>query len=191
MCVVACSVASLAQEPGFAGLIPPQATVDIVEGKDIAVAPGEETHPPLRLTPDRSELVRVKKPIASIVIGNPEHANILMDSPNLLVVVPRTPGATFFTALDGDGNVVMQRHVIVAGPKKNYVRIRRSCANASGSCQETSVFYCPDMCHEIGVSSEGGDGASGALSSVSGGAAGMADATAGAATDQGEEGGGE
>ena len=52
--------------------------------------------------------------------------------------------------MDATGNVVMQRHVIVASPKEKYVRVRRSCATAENkNCQTTQVFYCPDMCHEI------------------------------------------
>lgn len=119
-----------------------------------------ETHPALNLMPDKSELVRLDREASSIVVGNPNHISVLLDAPRLAVVIPRSPGATYFTALDKDGNVIMQRHVIVAAPKKNYVRVRRSCSGASGTgsnnCQPTSVYFCPDMCHEIG-SGEGED----------------------------------
>ena len=124
-----------------------------------------ETHPALNLTPDKSELVRLDREASSIVVGNPNHISVLLDAPRLAVVIPRSPGATYFTALDKDGNVIMQRHVIVAAPKKNYVRVRRSCSGASGNdCQPTSVYFCPDMCHEIG-SGEGTD-ARGAIPTV-------------------------
>jgi Flp pilus assembly secretin CpaC len=124
-----------------------------------------ETHPALNLTPDKSELVRLDREASSIVVGNPSHISVLLDAPRLAVVIPRSPGATYFTALDKDGNVIMQRHVIVAAPKKNYVRVRRSCSGASGNdCQPTSVYFCPDMCHEIG-SGEGTD-ARGAIPTV-------------------------
>lgn len=115
-----------------------------------------ETHPPLKLTPDKSELVRLDKEAASVVVGNPGHITVLLDTPKLAVVVPRQPGATFFSVLDKDGNVIMQRHVIVASPHKNYVRIRRSCSAlpANTPCQPTSVYFCPDMCHEIGTGQE-------------------------------------
>lgn len=48
----------------------------------------------------------------------------------------------------------MQRHVIVASPQEKYVRIRRSCASGEDGCQATSMFYCPDMCHEVQVNPE-------------------------------------
>lgn len=113
-----------------------------------------ETHPALRLTPDKSELVRLDREASSVIVGNPAHATVMLDTPRLAVVIPREAGATYFTALDKAGNVIMQRHVIVAAPKKNYIRVRRNC-NAAGSagngrtCEPTSVYFCPDMCHEI------------------------------------------
>ena len=128
-------------------LLPPTSTVDIDDSAVLA------THPILRLTPEKSELLRLDRNALSVVVGNPSHLNILMDTPKLLVLVPRAPGATHFTVLDRHGEVVMQRHVIVAAPKQNYIRIRRSCANAGedSGCQATSVYFCPDMCHEVDV----------------------------------------
>lgn len=121
------------------------------------------THPAIKLTPDKSELVRLERPAASIIIGNPNHLSILADSSQTLVLVARAPGATHFTVLDKDGEVIMQRHVIVASPKEKYLRVRRSCAGSEGdNCQPTSVFYCPDMCHEIMLGAEQSDNSAGA-----------------------------
>jgi hypothetical protein len=124
-------------------------------------APFDATHPPIRVTPDKSELLHLEKEAATIIVGNPEHANILMDNPKLLVVVPKMPGATYFTILDDDGKIVMQRHVIVASPRDKYVRIRRNCElpAAPGNsaeikdCKPIRVYYCPDMCHEVAIAS--------------------------------------
>ncbi len=109
----------------------------------------ESTHPDLRLTPDKSELIHLDSEAGSIIIGNPLHINVIADSATTLVIVPRAIGATHFTVLDKNGQILMQRHVIVASPKDKYIRIRRACANGDQDCQETSVLYCPDMCHEI------------------------------------------
>lgn len=116
-----------------------------------------ETHPTLNINPDKSELVRLDREASSVIVGNPNHITVLLDSPRLAVVIPRTPGATYFSVLDKDGNVIMQRHVVVAAPKKNYVRVRRSCTNAAqgSNCRPTSVYFCPDMCHEIQAGAEG------------------------------------
>ncbi len=112
---------------------------------------GEATHQAIKLTPDKSELIRLDRDAASIIVGNPAHINVIADSPRTLIIVPREPGATHFTILDKNSQTIMQRHVIVASPTKDYIRIKRTCANDAKNCQNTSVFYCPDMCHEIKI----------------------------------------
>lgn len=111
----------------------------------------DSTHPAIELTLDKSELIRLDQEMGSIIIGSPSHINVIADSATLLVVVPRTPGATYFTILGKKGQVLMQRHVIVAAPKEGYLRVKRTCTNAGNDCEDTSVFYCPDMCHEVGM----------------------------------------
>lgn len=143
-------VAAKAQ-PAQDGLIPPvpaqqQASLSPLEG---------ETHPVLNLMPDKSELVRLDREASSVIVGNPAHATVILDTPRLAVVVPRAAGATYLSILDKEGNVIMQRHVVVSAPKKNYIRIRRSCTTGSGeNCQPESVYFCPDMCHEISGSGQ-------------------------------------
>lgn len=122
---------------------------------NVEAAPDSPTHPAIKLTPDKSELITLDKEIATVIVGNPNHLNVLAESSKLLVLVPRAAGASYFTALDKSGNVVMQRHVIVASPKNDYVRIRKSCAGSKDkACQTTRVYYCPDMCHEITMGSQ-------------------------------------
>ncbi len=132
----------------------------------------EITHPQIEMTPDKSELVRIDQDAASIIVGNPNHLSIMAESARLLVLVPREAGATYFTVLNGKGEVIMQRHVLVAAPKEKYVRVRRSCVgSANKNCQETSVYYCPDMCHQIIMadpSSKGGGGMSAAATTTAG-----------------------
>jgi Flp pilus assembly secretin CpaC len=157
--------------------------VDILPAKSIsdealAGVNAEDTHPPVRLTPDKSELIRLEKNAGSVIIGSPEHLSVLADTANTLVLVPRLPGATYITVLDRHGQVLMQRHVIVAAPKDKYVRVRRSCAGSDDkACQETRIYYCPDMCHEINTVSKDTKGASVA----SGGAGKAGSATSGSA----------
>lgn len=138
------------------------------------------THPALKLTPDKSELLRLDQPAGSIIIGNPNHISILADTADTLVLVPRAPGATHFIVLGKDGTVLMQRHVIVASPQQKYVRVRRSCAGSDDdACQSTSVFYCPDMCHEIILGGiESSDDAAAAAEAASGSGNSSSDAVA-------------
>ena len=107
------------------------------------------THPIMRLTQDKSEMVKLKTKAASVIVGNPNHISVMLDTPDTLVVVPRAPGASHFSVMGEDGSVIMQRHVIVGAAKEQYVRIRRSCAAGARDCQPTSTYFCPDMCHEV------------------------------------------
>lgn len=140
-----------AEDPG---LFPPQAAANAPEYE---LSGDQDTHPMMRLTPDKSEIINLDTDVKSLIVGNPLHLNVFMDTTRRLVLVPRSPGATQFTVLAEDGHVIMQRHVIVAGPMEKYVRIRRACNAAAaggqntGTCENTSVFYCPDMCHPVNI----------------------------------------
>jgi hypothetical protein len=142
--------------------------VDILPAKSLENAPlsldeDNETHPPIRLTPDKSEIVRLDAAAATVLVGNPAHLSVLAENSKTLVLVGRAPGATHFAVLDSKGGMIMQRHVIVASPKEKYVRIRSSCASGgSENCQATRVYYCPDMCHEVVI--DGGEDSAGAQS---------------------------
>lgn len=136
--------------------------------------PGEDTHPLVRLTPDKSELIRLETPAKSIIVGNPAHLSVLMENTRTLVLVPRDAGATSLMVLGENGRVIMQRHVIVASPKEKYVRVRRSCAAVPGgaACPETSVYYCPGMCHPVAIMGSGSGGAEMGTNVSAGGAGG-------------------
>lgn len=148
--------------------------IDIMPAKSVLNAPEhidatDTTHSALKLTPDKSELVRLKGDAASVIVGNPAHLSVLAESSKLLVFIPRQPGATYVTVLGQDGSVLMQRHVIVASPKEKYIRIRSTCAGSEDeSCQATQVYYCPDMCHAIAGAAEESSAATSAANGQSG-----------------------
>lgn len=106
---------------------------------------------PLRLTMDRSQILHLDRPAASIIVGNPAHIGVMVDNAKTLIVAPRAPGATFLTVLDANKNVILQQHVIVASPNAQYMRIRKTCGGDAKSCEPMTAYYCPDMCYAIGV----------------------------------------
>lgn len=116
-----------------------------------------DTHPTLKLTPDKSEMIRLDADATSVIIGSGEHLGAVAESSRLIVLVPRLPGATYLTILDAQGKVLMQRHVLVDAPKEKYVRIRRTCNTDAAGCEATTVYYCPDMCHRVGLVQPGAD----------------------------------
>ena len=133
------------QESQFIDIIPTITTAEDPE----APLPAETTDEAIHLSPDKSEIIKLDRDASSIIIGNPAHLSVLADTPSLLVLVPKAVGATHFTVLDKKGNIIMQRHVLVAGPNSGYIRVKKTCPGDLEGCQATSVYYCPDTCHEI------------------------------------------
>jgi hypothetical protein len=105
---------------------------------------------PIRLTPDRAQTLQLDKDAVSVVVTNPAHANVLLDTPRTLVIMPRTPGTTSFTVLDAKGTPILQKTIIVAtSADTNYVRIRRMCGQNDPTCVPAAYYYCPDGCYEV------------------------------------------
>lgn len=104
----------------------------------------------IRLTPDNTKVVRLDQDAVSVVVANPVHASVVLDSPRLLIVMPREPGTTSFTVLNEKGDTILERTVIVTSTaKKKYVRVRRSCDASDSTCVKDSYFFCPDGCYEV------------------------------------------
>ncbi|MFA7276452.1 MAG: pilus assembly protein N-terminal domain-containing protein [Pseudobdellovibrionaceae bacterium] len=106
---------------------------------------------PLRISFDKPEIVTLKGDAVNVIVGSEETLRAVPDTNSTIILIPKKPGATYFKAIDANGRVLMQRHVIVGASKPQYLRIRRSCANGEEGCKQYSVYYCPDMCHEVNV----------------------------------------
>lgn len=48
----------------------------------------------IRLTPNESHILHLNRNAASVIVANPVHAGVFLDTPRVLVIVPGTPGAT-------------------------------------------------------------------------------------------------
>lgn len=109
--------------------------------------------PPLRISPDKPEIIQLDRDAINVLVGSDETLRAVPDTNRTIVLIPKKPGATYFRATDAEGKTIMQRHVIVGAPDKisQYLRIRRACAGDDTQCKEFSVYYCPDMCHEVNV----------------------------------------
>lgn len=103
----------------------------------------------LRLTMNRDQIVRLDQDAASVIVNNPAHAEVLLDSPRLLIVMPRAAGATSFTVLNAKGETILRRDIIVTNVQPKYVRIRRICTGADATCVPAAYYYCPDGCYEV------------------------------------------
>ncbi len=138
---------------------PPAGKIDAIDASELqdveeippAVAEDSAEIEPLRVSLDKPEIVRLDRDAVNVIVGSNENLRVVPDTNKTLVLIAKKPGSTYFRALDVDGKVIMQRHVIIGSPNKNYIRIRRACANGAAGCKQYSVYYCPDMCHEVNV----------------------------------------
>lgn len=103
----------------------------------------------LRLIFDKIHIIRLEEDAASVIVTNPAHATVMLDSPRLLVVMPRQPGATTFRVLNAEGREILVQEVVVTATEEKYVRVRRMCGRSDANCAPNAYYYCPDGCYEV------------------------------------------
>ncbi len=147
----------------FSGLEPAagaESDMPKVTGADLKDAPELPALPadakeeaPLHISPDKPEIIHLDRDAVNVLVGSEETLRAVPDTNRTLILIPKKPGATFVKVTDADGKIILQRHVIVGVPEgaSKYIRIRRACANDDKNCKQFSVYYCPDMCHEVNV----------------------------------------
>jgi Flp pilus assembly secretin CpaC len=83
---------------------------------------------------DQSQLLRLSRPAAEIIIGNPAIADISVQSGNLLVITGKTFGITNIIALDGERNVITDARVLVKRDESKVVNLQRGTNRQSYNC---------------------------------------------------------
>jgi Flp pilus assembly secretin CpaC len=83
---------------------------------------------------DQSQLLRLPRPAAEIIIGNPAIADISVQSGNLLVITGKTFGITNIIALDADRNVIQDQRVLVKRDEGKVVNLQRGTQRQSYNC---------------------------------------------------------
>lgn len=86
---------------------------------------------------DQSQLLRLPRPVAEIIIGNPSIADVTVQGGNMLVVTGKTFGITNIIALDGERNVIQDQRVIVERDERRIVNLNRAGQRQSYSCTPT------------------------------------------------------
>lgn len=65
-----------------------------------------------------TEIVRLPVPASSVVVGNPQVADVAVHSPNTLLVLGRSYGTTNLIAMDGAGRIIADHRIRVGA--ENY-----------------------------------------------------------------------
>jgi Pilus formation protein N terminal region len=87
---------------------------------------------------DQSQLIRLPRPAAEVIIGNPSIADVTIQGGNLLVVTGKTFGITNIIALDAQRNVIQDQRVLVERDDQRAVVLYK------GSMRES--YTCTPMC---------------------------------------------
>lgn len=83
---------------------------------------------------DEATLVRLDRPAAEIVVGNPSIADVSVQSGKVLVVTGKSFGETNLIVMDADGKVVANRQLIVQEPRTGFVTMYRGGARQTLHC---------------------------------------------------------
>jgi Flp pilus assembly secretin CpaC len=83
---------------------------------------------------DQASIVRLPENVATIVIGNPLIADVVLQGGGMMVVTGKAYGTTNVVLLDRGGQVIMERSVEVRSPRDNVVFVFRGMERESYSC---------------------------------------------------------
>jgi Flp pilus assembly secretin CpaC len=84
---------------------------------------------------DQASLMKLPDKVSTIVVGNPMIADVAIQSGGLVVVTGKGFGATNLIALDRAGTVLMERSIVVSGPRgRDAVQVYRGVQRETYSC---------------------------------------------------------
>ena len=90
---------------------------------------------------DQSQIIKLERPVAEIIIGNPMIADVAIQSTNMLVVTGKSFGLTNLIALDADRNVIVDQRVMVQRDSARLLFLtkggKRETYNCSPQCNPT------------------------------------------------------
>lgn len=89
----------------------------------------------IAVTVDAATLVKLPEKVGTIIVGNPLIADVTIQAGNLLVVTGKGFGATNLLALDRQGNVLLDKNVLVSGPKDHVLVVYSGSERRTYSCE--------------------------------------------------------
>lgn len=110
-----------------AGLAAPVAT-----GEARAQIYGEPSY--VRISRHRSKVVRIPRPAETVVVGNPDIADVVLQDSTTLVLTGKVLGETNLIILDEDGDPIVDETIVVGVPTATAVTIYRPAGRANYRC---------------------------------------------------------
>lgn len=91
----------------------------------------------LQVEIDQVTLIRLDKPGAEVIIGNPSIADVSVQNSRLLAVTGKSAGLTNIMVLDGSGNLTYSKKVFVSADALHLVTLNKGSARMTYSCSPT------------------------------------------------------
>jgi len=83
---------------------------------------------------DQATMLRLERPAAEVVVGNPSIADVAIQDSKSLVLTGKSFGETNLIVLDAQGKVLINRRVMVAEPQSGYVTVYHGTNRATLHC---------------------------------------------------------
>ena len=102
-----------------------------------AAAPALAQSRPLSVEIDHTARLNLRGAAASVVVGNPQIADVTVVDEHTLFISGRGFGVTEVVVLDGMGRTIYKSEVVVSAPSSGQVRVWRGSAVTDMACSTT------------------------------------------------------
>jgi hypothetical protein len=93
----------------------------------------------VNVTIDEAAIVKLARPAAQIIVGNPSIADVAVQSGKILVVTGKSFGRTNLIVIDGDGKEIINKMLSVQEPRSGLVTVHKGPA-------ARFTYYCAPNC---------------------------------------------
>jgi len=83
---------------------------------------------------DQARSLKLDRPAASIIVGNPSIADVTVYDDQALFVLGKSTGVTNLIALDGEGREIANMAINVSGARRNVLTLNRGGAQVTYNC---------------------------------------------------------
>lgn len=89
---------------------------------------------PLSVSIDHATRVQMRGAVASVIVANPDIADVTVVDANTLYITGKGYGVTEIVAVDAIGRTLFQNEVVVTAPNRGHVRVWRGAQATEMAC---------------------------------------------------------
>lgn len=98
----------------------------------------------LRVFMNQARVLKLDRPVAKVIVGNSEVADVTVADATTIVLTGRSFGTTNLVLLDQDGNAIADERVLVSIDEGNTVRVfkqtERTVLSCTPNCEQHAEF---------------------------------------------------